>query len=286
MGMSLFFTLSGFLITNHLINNKNITDFLLRRFFRIIPLAWLYILVVFFLTSANTQTYLAHLFFYANWPPMYLQNETSHFWSLCVEIQFYIAIAFIVTLLKDRGLMLIPVFCICFTLYRVLNDVHLAINTYYRIDEILAGGILALIYHNRISSVAKSILKKSNQYALIVLFIISCHPESGFMNYLRPYLGAALVGATLFNHRSHIVSSLNHKVLLYIATISYALYVIHGGLRHTWLGEGDTFEKYVKRPLLFAITFIMAHFSTFYYEKKCIIYGKNISLKLKKNNKG
>src|SRR6185436_21055347 len=41
MGMALFFTLSGFLITRFLLTHSSISDFLLRRFFRIIPLAWL-----------------------------------------------------------------------------------------------------------------------------------------------------------------------------------------------------------------------------------------------------
>jgi len=43
LGMALFFTLSGFLITNLLLRNPSVIDFLIRRFFRIIPLAWLYI---------------------------------------------------------------------------------------------------------------------------------------------------------------------------------------------------------------------------------------------------
>lgn len=38
-GMALFFTLSGFLITRFLLHNDSITDFLIRRFFRVVPLA-------------------------------------------------------------------------------------------------------------------------------------------------------------------------------------------------------------------------------------------------------
>jgi peptidoglycan/LPS O-acetylase OafA/YrhL len=39
MGMALFFTLSGFLITHFLLNHAGVLDFLIRRFFRIVPLA-------------------------------------------------------------------------------------------------------------------------------------------------------------------------------------------------------------------------------------------------------
>jgi peptidoglycan/LPS O-acetylase OafA/YrhL len=41
MGMALFFTLSGFLITNFLLQRPSVTDFLIRRIARIVPLAWL-----------------------------------------------------------------------------------------------------------------------------------------------------------------------------------------------------------------------------------------------------
>ena len=66
-------------------------------------------------------------------------------------------------------------------------------------------------------------------------------------------------------------------MLAYIATISYALYIIHGGLEHTWLGDGEKIIKYVKRPLLFAATFLLAHLSTFYFEKYWIDLGKKLT---------
>lgn len=40
-GLALFFTLSGFLITRFLLTHDSIRDFIIRRFFRIVPLAWL-----------------------------------------------------------------------------------------------------------------------------------------------------------------------------------------------------------------------------------------------------
>lgn len=285
LGMSLFFTLSGFLITNFLLKKQNVLDFLIRRLFRIIPLAWLYIAIVLFLTQSNINQYFAHLFFYANWPPMQLTEVTSHLWSLCVEMQFYIGIAFLVLLLKGRGLLLIPVLCLIVTLYRVHDGVHVAINTWYRVDEILAGGILALLFNDKLGIYPKKFLGWINQWILIVLLLLSCHPESGFMNYFRPYLAAMLVGSTLVRYSSnHISRLMNSKILFYLASISYALYVIHGGLRYTWLGEGETLEKYIKRPLLLAILFVLAHLSTFYYEKKFISFGKELSLKVQKKN--
>jgi peptidoglycan/LPS O-acetylase OafA/YrhL len=280
-GMALFFTLSGFLITNFLLKNQNVLDFLIRRVFRIVPLVWLYICIVFLFTSTNTNQYLAHIFFYANWPPMQLINLTSHIWSLCVEMQFYLAIAFFVLILKARGLFLLPIISLTVTLYRDYDQVYVAINTYYRVDEILAGSILALIFNKKNFSSYKKFLAWINQYLLIFLLFLSCHPKGYFLNYFRPYFAAMLVGSTLFNNSPNFIYSiLNTRSLFYIASISYALYIIHGGLRYTWLGEGDLLDKYLKRPLLFMVLFMLAHLSTFYFEHKCIAFGKAFSLKL------
>ena len=106
------------------------------------------------------------------------------------------------------------------------------------------------------------------------------------MGYLRPYLAAILIGATLFSHKqNHVTRLLQHKVLFYIATISFALYVIHPFLMQTWLGSGETLERYAKRPLLLAVLFVLAHLSTFYYEQKWIVMGKALSNKLLKLKK-
>ena len=107
LGMALFFTLSGFLISHFLLNHSSITDFLIRRFFRFAPLAWLYLFVALFVSQASTASYLAHFLFYASWPPMQVGGAASHIWSLCIEVQFYIGIALLVALLGKRGLYLL-----------------------------------------------------------------------------------------------------------------------------------------------------------------------------------
>jgi len=116
-----------------------------------------------------------------------------------------------------------------------------------------------------------------NLVFVFILLLISSHPEGAFMNYLRPYFAAIVVGASLYQKNTIIDIYLKHKTLAYIATISYALYVIHPILELTWLGEGDTVEKYLKRPILFVVLFFLAHISTNYYEKKWIQFGKRLT---------
>ena len=281
LGMSLFFTLSGFLVTHFLIGRPQVIDFLIRRFFRILPLAWLYILITLSLHPANRDTWLAHVFFYANYPPKPLINVTDHLWSLCVEMHFYIGLALLVAVLKKKGLLLIPLICIAITVMRVFNHQHVSVITHFRVDEILTGGLLALIYNRQLGVTFYNIMGKVNYAYMVPLLLISCHPDAGFMNYLRPYFATTLVGATLFNQNTKFARLLESKWLFYIASISFALYVIHPLLVSTWLGSGDIIEKYSKRPLLFLVLFLSAHVSTFYYEQKAMAWSKGFSQKFK-----
>ena len=281
LGMALFFTLSGFLIANFLLHHSSVANFLIRRFFRIVPLAWLCLAIGLPMAGADIDAYLANLLFYANIPPFWLTQATGHYWSLCVEMQFYIGVALLFLFLKNQGLLLIPVLCILVTAIRMTQGSEISIVTYLRVDEILAGSVLALAYNRRLGESLPRLIKLSSPHLLIGLLLISCHPDSGAANYLRPYLAALLVGTTLFNDKTMLNSVLVNRALFYIAAISYALYVIHPLLAHTWLGSGEGVEKYVKRPLLFGTLLLLAHISTFYFEHRWIAFGKRLALQMR-----
>lgn len=282
MGMALFFTLSGFLITRFLLTHASIPDFLIRRLFRIVPLAWLALAVALPYSGTAAADYLPNFLFYANLPPQHLTDIASHFWSLCVEMQFYMAIAIVVAVLGRRGLYLLPVVCLAVTLHRVAMGALVDIVTWRRIDEILAGGILALIHAGKFGDRPRKLVAGLNAYIILALLALASHPLTGFANYFRPYLAAALVGTTLLNPPARLLAVLHSRALGYIATISYALYVIHHLFMFTWLLEGERWVRYLKRPLLFLLTFALAHVSTFYFEHWWIQQGKKLSDKLKR----
>lgn len=279
-GMCLFFVLSGFLITQFLLRHADVADFLVRRIARIVPLAWPCMLIGLWQAEAGAGLLAPHALFYANLPPIRLTDMTSHFWSLCVEMQFYAGAAILVALLARRGLLLLPCLCMLVTAMRVANAEEISIVTCYRIDEILAGATVALIRAGRLGNMGRRLLAVANPYLLLALLLASCHPASGPANYLRPYLAAMLVGATLLGGPTQLSRVLCTGALRYLAQVSYALYVIHPLLAHTWLGSGDGLVKYAKRPLLFAAMFALAHASSFYYESRCIALGKRLSARL------
>lgn len=280
MGMALFFTLSGFLITRFLLTHASIPDFLIRRTFRIVPLAWLSMAVAFPLAGTAASDYLPNFLFYANLPPQHLAGVGAHLWSLGVEMQFYAGIAVLVALFGKPGLHALPLLCLAVTLHRVSMHAYLDIVTWRRVDEILAGALLAMAHAGKWGRLPATAMSRANVYVLLVLVAIACHPAGGFANYLRPYLAAALVGCTLLARPAHLTAALESRVLRYVAAISFALYVLHGLLINTWLGEGDKWVKYLKRPLLLIVTFGLAHVSTFYFEQRWIALGKRLSRRL------
>jgi peptidoglycan/LPS O-acetylase OafA/YrhL len=100
-------------------------------------------------------------------------------------------------------------------------------------------------------------------------------PQGGWLNYLRPYLAALLIGATIMHPGTLLVRLLGWHFLTFCAAISYALYVIHPMLSFTWLASGDVYMKYAKRPLFFTALFALAYVSTRYYESWFIARGRD-----------
>jgi peptidoglycan/LPS O-acetylase OafA/YrhL len=190
----------------------------------------------------------------------------EHLWSLCVEMQFYALAAAICILLGRRGLWLVPALCIAVTAARVEAHQYISIITWHRIDEILAGGSLALL-RNRVPKIPL--------WSLLILLFVCSYPYSGAFQYFRPYAAALLVGRSLHRPPRMLLA----KPMFYIANISYALYVVHGVLMATWLGAGDTkLAIYLKRPLLFVATFLIAHCSTSYFERPIIRAAKRLTI--------
>lgn len=280
MGMAIFFTLSGFLITRFLLDHDSVRDFLIRRFFRIVPLAWLGSLAALLMAHAPMEAWLPHFAFYANLPPITLTSQGAHLWSLCVEVQFYVGIALVVAVLGRRGLYLLPVLCVAVTVNRAIHGIYVDIVTIGRVDEILAGCILALATNSNHDSALMRFLRWLNPYPLLAMLAIASHPQGDFMNFFRPYLASLLVGSTLIGAPAHLEKWLCNRVLRYIATISYALYVTHMLLAATWLGSGERVAKYLKRPLLVVATLALSHFSTFHFERHWQAAGKRLSQRL------
>jgi peptidoglycan/LPS O-acetylase OafA/YrhL len=104
LGVSIFFVLSGFLITHLLVRGQetsggggsiDLKGFYLRRFFRIVPAFYALLLVLavgqhWRWISVPKPDLLAAALFVTNYAPLHTPEWVGHAWSLCVEEQFYL----------------------------------------------------------------------------------------------------------------------------------------------------------------------------------------------------
>lgn len=278
-GMAIFFALSGFLITRLLLRNSRVTPFLVRRLMRILPLSWAAMAILYIATRPGFETGVANFLFYSNLPPARLMEGGGPLWSLCVEVQFYVGVALLVALGGRKALFALPVLALSVTALRVADSQPISIVTWHRVDEILTGASLALFVHHahRLPRLARA--HAATCVVLILLLALSSHPESGPLQYLRPYFAAAAVGASLYAAPPLMMWVFTSPPASYLAKVSYAVYVIHGMLTATWLGGQDAPRtvRYLLRLPLAAATFALAHLSTFHYEKHWIAWGKRLT---------
>ena len=267
MGMSLFFALSGFLITSTLIQNSDVCEFLVKRLARILPLAYAYTFLVFTFLMFDPQAAFWTASFLLNYYPEYMVGGfNNHFWSLCVEMHFYIAIAIIVMIWRKKGLWIVWPACLIVTAMRINAGAYIHIQTHLRVDEILAGACVATLYQ----SSWKGRLRWPTTFAGVtaLLWFLSGNPYAEWFQYLRPYATALVLAVVLCHSNTFLADFLTSRLMRYIAAVSYALYVVHPLTVHGWFNQGSTMDRYLlKRPISFVMTFVAAHISTFYWEK-------------------
>jgi peptidoglycan/LPS O-acetylase OafA/YrhL len=179
-------------------------------------------------------------------------------------VQFYAAVG-LLCLIHRRALLAVPLLCLFVTGFRIFSAEPVSIVTWHRVDEILAGGIIALVYCGWLGRAPQAVLRwVPVPVAIGVLFACS---YAGPLLYMRPYAGALVLGTAIYNLDRISARFLINRPARYVAEVSYALYVVHGMLMPTWLGTGQGIGKYLKRPLFFVVTFGVAHLSTFYLER-------------------
>lgn len=184
VGVDVFFVISGFLITSHLISKppKNLADvarFWMRRVKRLLPASFLVIFcsvlgIWLFAPQTVWQDWglqaLAATFYFQNWflaltKVDYLAEGDApspfqHFWSLSAEEQFYFVWPILLGLLvlvalkyKKRsqrivlaGITLVFVLSIAYSLYATATDPGAAyFSTFTRVWEFSAGGLVAAL---------------------------------------------------------------------------------------------------------------------------------------------
>lgn len=308
-GVTLFFFISGFLITRLLLAEQRskgrigLGQFYIRRFIRLYP-ALLFMLsvstLVFLLTSLEGPTWLeisAGVFYFSNifqlladmgrvetamsWRPL---------WSLAVEEHFYLFFpAFMVCLgaFKKRFIWGMVALIVIVPGWRTLiayngwflPETYTYIMTDTRIDSIVWGCLLSAILDRQSWH---KILRRLIGWApllasLSILAFTFLYREEMFRMSLRFTLqGAALFVMVLnlyfFRGVRSIMVLLETKILTYIGILSYGLYLWHFPILD-WLlrVSGSDWLSYA---LVMPLSFIFAHVSYYFVETPFISLRK------------
>ncbi len=249
-GVKVFFVISGFLITNLLLNEErrhgvvSIKEFYIRRAFRIWPVAYAYLLVVAFLAWRHVIVVAPHHFIYAG---TFLMNHiqkanwfTGHFWSLAIEEQFYVVwpIAFLLTARRGRLiccwliLFLAPLLRTVAYLYEPALYGEMQLSLLFMGDAIAIGCLLALLSRElETSRIVHRIIHLRYFFVIPVLSVIMYTALKLFpVFYFAAGQSIALlcIAATLWkvmHVRDVAFRFLNTWPLVKIGVFSYSLYV-------------------------------------------------------------
>jgi peptidoglycan/LPS O-acetylase OafA/YrhL len=234
-GVGVFFVLSGYLITSRLLREEkiNLARFYVRRFFRLMPVAWTYLAVI----IALTATFGVHvsriglfgcLLFFFN----YLGHQTNtdillqHFWSLSIEEQFYLVWPATLLLLGRKRSLVLSCFAFAtLSIYGLFNwqaYLDASYRTEFNAHGLLAGCILALTIEKFKDWVAR--------FAGILLVISVAGVVWHIWHYLiatplESILIAVMMAATSAAPTLAFSRVLQWRPLAYLGTISYSLYV-------------------------------------------------------------
>lgn len=245
-GVTLFFVISGFLITFLLLNEQKISNnvsipkFYLRRILRIWPIYYAYMIVALCVTGIWHDSNLwFYGFFAANIPFILMAGiwPIVHYWSIGVEEQFYLFWPWLVKLTRGRHshlLLIAAVLCGLWLLCKwgcyLVWGTTIAYRFFAvtRFDCMMIGAMGAILYFNRNSAFMKTI---GNRWVGLVCLLVLAFSALWANHVPAPMRAQVIALLSLVAIMSQLtakpVISLENKLCDTVGKVSYGIYVIH-----------------------------------------------------------
>lgn len=245
-GVTLFFVISGFLITYLLLHEQeksqtiNIPKFYMRRILRIWPIYYLYLIIAITVSGLwGDPTLWYYGFFAANIPFILTIGlwPVVHYWSIGVEEQFYLFWPWLVRIAKGTTKRLITISIIVCSLWLAakygsyLISGHSTVYRFFavtRFDCMMIGAIGAILYFKKHLFYTKLTTNRWVGVASLMLLLFSQLWAGIIPAPIRPQAIAIL---SLFAIMSQLVQkpliNLENRICDFVGKISYGIYVIH-----------------------------------------------------------
>lgn len=259
IGVTIFFVLSGFLITRILLKQhedstkggiRKYFTFFMRRVIRIFPIYYVLliglILLNFYQISIETDLYSRPIYYFTFFYNHLLESTKnwndylSPLWSIAVEEQFYVFWAGLILFLPKRFLntYFFATFIVLGPLFRwwlLVKNGGIGVYMPTCIDCFAYGGLLAYLLQNNQEQLAKY-LKLIRVFAPISLVLVFALSFLGFDEgvyysiFFRTHVSivsVALIYEAIAQNKYLVNKILSWQPLKYIGKISYSLYLFH-----------------------------------------------------------
>ena len=277
-GVQAFFIVSGFVIFMTLEKTKKSLDFIIYRSIRLFPTYWISVLITFIIVSIfslpGKETTI--LEFLANLTMIHTQFKIKGvdgvYWTLLYELKFYFLMLILYHFKHLKKIDIISI--IILSLIIVISLLGFDHNTFYKIiyqvlllpylGYFISGIMFYKIYtkkENYMTYIALTL-------ALIVSIVIDPNKEIYIILFI--YMLFLLLAF-------HKLTFITIKPLVFLGTISYALYLIHQYIGYIILNYAQTYHisLLIATPIAIIISMILAIIITFIFEKNIILYLKN-----------
>jgi len=250
-GVSLFFVLSGFLITRILLNTKKnnsyFKSFYIRRILRIFPLYYFFLILYYFVLPLLPERFFAS-FSEQIWYWVFLQNFAltfdwksigpNHYWSLSVEEHFYLFWPLIIYYFPVKkikwGIISLCVISFLTRIILIKNNIEESQFTLARFDELAIGSFLAVLeLENKLTSNKKKFLLAFAIFLIPLIFISFRNGNYSLFDSSTRYLVLGLVYGSFIgivislNTQNWLKNLLKTNFMRFTGKISFGLYVYH-----------------------------------------------------------
>lgn len=262
LGVSIFFVLSGFLITWLLLKEQartgavSLKTFYLRRLFRLLPAYYVFLAIV--LTNyfgrshgavqPRTDIILPSLLYYANYfnafndhPP----TPISHTWSLAIEEQFYLfwplAFSFFIGRSRSAVVRFLSISIVLVVAWRSFLFCVVHVGTAYvynafdtRFDNLAVGCFAAMLTQSPgVLALAEKISRRSVYPAITIALMLGSRAMPEAYHYSLGFTVEATLIAIAILQIMQLAARpawrwLSHPVAAYVGSISYPMYLYHG----------------------------------------------------------
>lgn len=304
VGVELFFGISGVLICSRLLEEEsrcgqiNVKGFYVRRFFRILPAALLYLLVIAILAALQiipvpAMDWFASLLFFRNYlmlfqyihhSPLAMHWYTGHFWSLSMEEHFYLVLPAILVGFRKTRLPVLGGLALAIALWRsvLAHVIHSRFQFTFRtdthVDALLIPAMFALaLYPLMRNQAAKRYIPAWSFPILTGLGVCLLVLDPPFSFTLRAILIPLLILSTVLHPKAIPGSILESKPLRWIGWISYSLYLWQQLFFGTnFAGSPPAIAVLRQWPANLVALIMCATFSYYMVEKPCVRLGHKL----------